>query len=243
MNSWIILGATSGMARPFLRKLAEQGNALFLAGRNQEELETLAADCRLRGAPEAQVMRFDARDHSNYADLIVTFTAQGDVLNAAVFSGSMPDQEVIDANPALIEGVMADSYTGPATFLQMLVPHMEARSAGTILGVGSVAGDRGRLGNYVYGAAKAAFATYLSGLRNRAGRKGVHVITVKPGPVDTAMTQGMEMPFMTTPEAVADDLMKAIEKRRNVVYTARIWQVVMTVIRLIPEPIFKKMSI
>lgn len=243
MNSWIILGATSGMARPFLRKLAEQGNALFLAGRNQEELETLAADCRLRGAPEVQVMRFDARDHSNYADLIATFTAQGDVLNAAVFSGSMPDQEVIDANPALIEGVMADSYTGPATFLQMLVPHMEARSAGTILGVGSVAGDRGRLGNYVYGAAKAAFATYLSGLRNRAGRKGVHVITVKPGPVDTAMTQGMEMPFMTTPEAVADDLMKAIEKRRNVVYTARIWQVVMTVIRLIPEPIFKKMSI
>lgn len=243
MNSWIILGATSGMARPFIRRLAESGAQLFLAGRRMEELEALAADCRLRGAAKAEVMAFDARNPANYADLIDRFVQEQGTLNAAVFAGSMPDQAQIDATPELIEGVIADSFTGPATFLQMLLPEMEARGAGTVLGIGSVAGDRGRLGNYVYGAAKSAFATYLSGLRNRAGRKGVHVITVKPGPVDTPMTQGMKMPFMTTPDAVADDLMRAIEKKRDVVYTARIWQVIMTVIRMIPEPVFKKLSI
>jgi short-subunit dehydrogenase len=243
MNSWIILGATSGMARPFLRRLAEEGAQLFLAGRRMDELEALAADCRLRGAPKAEALPFDARDPSNYRDLVTRLAQEEGTLNAAVFAGSMPDQAQIDTDPAMIEGVMADSFTGPATFLQLLIPEMEARGAGTVLGIGSVAGDRGRLGNYVYGAAKAAFATYLSGLRNRAGRKGVHVITVKPGPVDTPMTAGMKLPFMTTPEAVADDLMAAIEKKRNVVYTARIWQLVMAVIRAIPEPIFKKMSI
>ncbi|MEZ5686798.1 MAG: SDR family NAD(P)-dependent oxidoreductase [Paracoccaceae bacterium] len=243
MNSWIILGATSGMARPFLRRLAEEGAQLFLAGRRMDELEALAADCRLRGAPKAEIMAFDARDAANYPELVARLAQEEGTLNAAVFAGSMPDQAQIDADPAMIEGVMADSFTGPATFLQLLIPEMEARGAGTVLGIGSVAGDRGRLGNYVYGAAKAAFATYLSGLRNRAGRKGVHVITVKPGPVDTPMTAGMKLPFMTTPEAVADDLMAAIEKKRNVVYTARIWQLVMAVIRAIPEPIFKKMSI
>ena len=243
MKNWIILGATSDMARPFLRRLAADGNALFLAGRNAPALSELAEDCRLRGAPHAESLQYDARDPSNYAALVAQLAALEGELNIAVFCGSMPDQAEIDADPALIETVMADSYTGPATFLQMMIPHLESRGTGTVLGVGSVAGDRGRLGNYVYGAAKSAFATYLSGLRNRAGRKGVHVITVKPGPVETRMTAGMKMPFMTTPEAVADDLIAAIQKKRNTVYTARIWQVVMMVIRLIPEPIFKKMAI
>lgn len=242
MESWIILGATSGMARPLLRKLAANGAALYLAGRNAAALTELAEDYRLRGARVAQALPFDTRDPSNYAALIDQFTQEDGVLNAAVFTGSMPEQSQIDADPALIEGVMADSYTGPATFLQQLLPHMEARGNGTIVGIGSVAGDRGRLGNYCYGAAKAAFATYLSGLRNRAGRKGVHVVTVKPGPVDTPMTYGMKMPFMTSPEAVADDILKAVRKRRNILYTAPIWRIIMTVIRLIPEPVFKKMS-
>jgi len=113
-----------------------------------------------------------------------------------------------------------------------------------VFGGGSVEGDRGRVGNDVYGAARAGFATYLSGLRNHLGRSGVHVMTVKPGPVDTAMTQGLgKQPFMTTPEAVVADIHKAMKKRRNVLYTKLIWLPVMTVIRLIPEPVFKKMSI
>ena len=121
---------------------------------------------------------------------------------------------------------------------------MEVRGGGAVVGVGSVAGDRGRLGNYVYGAAKAGFATYMSGLRNRLGRSGVHVMTVKPGPVDTAMTWGLDsMPFMTTPDAAARDIAKGLRKGRNVIYTAGIWRLVMLVIRNVPEPIFKKLSI
>jgi short-subunit dehydrogenase len=156
----------------------------------------------------------------------------------------MPEQAAIDREPALIDGVVADSFTGPARFLQMLAPVMEARGGGTVVGVGSVAGDRGRLGNYVYGAAKAGFATYLSGLRNRLTRAGGHVVTVKPGFVDTAMTWGLPGMFLVaTPEKVAADILKAVRRRRNVIYTPAFWALIMLIIRHIPEPIFKKMKI
>ncbi len=138
-------------------------------------------------------------------------TAQGHIggtVSAAVFVGSMPSQEEIDAEPSLIDGTITDSFTGPARFLTMLAPLLEERGKGTVVGVGSVAGDRGRLGNYVYGASKAGFHTYLSGLRNRLGRSGVHVVTVKPGTVDTAMTWGMDkLPFLAQPEKVASDIL------------------------------------
>lgn len=241
-KTWIVLGATSAMAQPLLRSFAAEGASLILAGRDQAELGRIAADLRLRGAAAAEPALFDARAPEGYADLIARMAEQTGELNAISFVGSMPEQAAIDADPGLIAGVIADSFTGPATFLQMLLPLMEARGTGTIVGVGSVAGDRGRLGNYVYGAAKAGFATYLSGLRNRAARRGVHVMTVKPGPVDTPMTYGMKMPFMSTPEAVCAQIKAGIEKRRNVIYTAGIWRVIMGVITHIPEPIFKKMS-
>lgn len=243
-ETWIILGATSSMARAFVRALAERGDGLLLAGRDMGELESLARDCRLRGARMAESIGFDARKPKGFTTILNRAEQETGVLNAAIFVGSMPDQAEIDADPALVDGTLADSFTGPARFLQMLAPMMEARGNGTIVGVGSVAGDRGRVGNYVYGAAKAGFATYLSGLRNRLGRKGVHVLTVKPGPVDTAMTWGLpSLPFMTTPEGVARDILNGVKKRRNVLYTAGIWRWVMLVIRSVPEPIFKKLSI
>jgi len=243
-DTWIILGATSSMARSFIRDLAAQGDGLLLAGRNMAELDSLAQDCKLRGAAMAEPLAFDARDPGCFAAIIERAAQDSGTLNTAVFVGSMPDQSEIDADPSLVDGTVTDSFTGPARFLQMLAPVLEDRGTGIVVGVGSVAGDRGRIGNYVYGAAKAGFATYLSGLRNRLGRKGVHVMTVKPGPVDTAMTWGLgAMPFMTTPDAVSRDILKGIRKKRNVVYTAGIWRLVMLVIRNIPEPIFKKMSI
>lgn len=243
MQNWIILGAGSDMARPFLRRLAGEGAMLFLAGRNAADLEVLAQDLRLRGAVAAEVVRFDARDAAEYPALVARLSACEGVLNAASFVGSMPEQAAIDADPGLIAGVIADNLTGPATFLSLLAPELEARGTGVVVGVGSVAGDRGRVGNYVYGAAKAGFATYLSGLRNRLARRGVHVMTVKPGPVETRMTAGMKLPFMTTPEAVAEDIAQGIAKRRNEIYTAKIWFLIMRVICHIPEPIFKKLSI
>jgi len=172
-DTWIVLGASSTIAKAFTKSVAETGAHVILAGRRLDDLKA-----------------------------------------------------------------------GPARFLQMLAPLMSAQGNGSIVGVGSVAGDRGRVGNYVYGAAKAGFATYLSGLRNALGRDGVHVLTVKPGPVDTAMTRGLgDQPFMTTADAVVEDIHKALRKKRNTLYTKWIWWPVMTIIKLIPEPIFKKMSI
>jgi short-subunit dehydrogenase len=243
-ETWIILGATSAMARAFARKVAASGATVLLAGRDMEDITTLTADCRLRGATQAEALAFDARKPKGFADLITRMAAEEGTLNAAVFVGSMPDQSQIDADPSLMDGTIADSFTGPARFLQMLAPLIEARGGGTVVGVGSVAGDRGRLGNYVYGAAKAGFHTYLSGLRNRLARAGGHVVTVKPGFVDTAMTWGLPGMFLVAaPEAVADDILMAVKKRRNVIYTLFFWRYIMLIIRNIPEPIFKKLKI
>lgn len=243
-QSWIILGATSAMARALSRKLASEGHGLYLAGRDMDDMASTAADCRARGARVAEVVAFDARDPSAYADLIAQFTREDGVLNAAVFIGSMPEQDEIDADPALVDLTLQDNFVGPTRFLHMLAPHLEERGSGTIVGVGSVAGDRGRVGNYVYGSSKAGFATYLSGLRNRLTRAGGHVVTVKPGFVDTAMTWGLEGMFLVaTPDKVADDILKAVNKKRNVIYTPFFWRYIMLIIRHIPEFIFKKMSI
>lgn len=245
MNStWIILGATSSMARAFARTLAAEGAGLILAGRDRDEIERLAADCRLRGARLAEAHDFDTRRPEGFAALIDRMGAEEGELNAAVFTGSMPAQAEIDADPGLVAGVVADSHTGPAAFLQMFAPLIEARGAGTVVGVGSVAGDRGRLGNYVYGAAKAAFHTYLSGLRNRLTRAGGHVVTVKPGFVDTSMTWGLPGMFLVAPpERVARDIRRAVRRRRNVIYTPGFWALIMLIIRHVPEPVFKKLKI
>jgi short-subunit dehydrogenase len=242
-QTWIIVGATSAIARAFARKCAETGAELHLLGRDMPELKRIAADCEARGALSAKAVAFDARKPEKFAAIIEGVTTNG-TLNAAVFVGSMPEQADIDADPSLIDGVIQDSFTGPARFLQLLAPELEERGSGTIIGVGSVAGDRGRIGNYVYGAAKAGFATYLSGLRNRLARKGAHVITVKPGFVDTGMTWGIEGMFLVaSPEEIADSLMKAVMKKRNVIYTPFFWRYIMLIIRNIPEFIFKKLSI
>ena len=243
-QTWLILGATSSMARAFARQVTERGDAVILAGRDMADMEATAADARTRGAADASVLRFDARDPGTFPAIIEAMGGREGTLNAAVFVGSMPAQDAIDADPSLIDGTVTDSFTGPARLLQMLAPLMEERGSGTVVGVGSVAGDRGRIGNYVYGAAKAGFHTYLSGLRNRLNRAGGHVVTVKPGFVDTAMTWTVEGMFLVAPpDKVATDILRAVDKKKNVIYTPGFWWIIMTIIRLVPEPIFKKLSI
>lgn len=243
-QTWIILGATSTIARTFARMVSDRGDGVLLAGRDMTELETIATDCGLRGAHLAEAIAFDARDPATFGPIIERARAIGGTISAAVFVGSMPPQDEIDADPSLVDGTITDSFTGPARFLTMLAPLLEEIGKGTVVGVGSVAGDRGRLGNYVYGSSKAGFHAYLSGLRNRLGRSGVHVVTVKPGTVDTAMTWGMDsLPFLAQPEKVAADILKAADKKKNIIYTPIIWWPVMTIIKSIPERIFKKMQI
>lgn len=243
-ETWIILGASSAMGRAFARKLAGLGHHLVLCARDTQDLDRSAADCQARGAASVAALGFDIRDPGTFGPILAAAGAPDTTINAAVFVGSMPAQSDIDADPALGDTTIQDGFTGPARFLSTLAPEMEARGAGTVIGIGSVAGDRGRIGNYTYGAAKAGFHTYLSGLRNRLTRAGGHVVTVKPGFVDTAMTWGLPGLFLlATPETVAEDLWRAHERRRDVIYTPWFWAIIMGIITRIPERIFKKMRI
>ncbi|MCP5088526.1 MAG: SDR family NAD(P)-dependent oxidoreductase [Rhodobacteraceae bacterium] len=243
-ETWIILGASSAMGRAFARHVAAQGCSVILAARDKADTARTAEDCKARGAADAFAVSFDARVPSSFRTIYGVAEKQHGTLNAAVFVGSMPPQEEIDAEPALGDSTIQDSFTGPVNFLHGLAPMMEERGGGTVVGVGSVAGDRGRIGNYTYGAAKAGFHTYLSGLRNRLTRSGGHVVTVKPGFVDTAITWGLPGLFLVaSPEAVAQDLWKAVEKKKNTIYTPWFWRYIMLIIRSIPESIFKKMSV
>jgi len=243
-QTWLILGATSSMARGFARAVSNPGTTVLLAGRDLEDMKRTAADCAIRGADAGEALKFDARRPAGFGAIVDRLAAQEGQLNVAVFVGSMPEQGDIDADPALIDGTVIDNFSGPARLLSQLAPLLEERGTGQIVGVGSVAGDRGRVGNYVYGAAKAGFHTYLSGLRNRLGRSDVHVMTVKPGFVDTAMTWGIEGMFLVaSPDDVARDILRGLKKGRNVLYTPFFWRFIMAIIRSVPEPIFKKLSI
>ncbi len=243
-ETWIILGATSSMARAFARSLAEDGASILLAGRDMEDMTVLAGDLSLRGAGLAEVHAIDMRKSETFSHIIERAKEQAGLISVAVFTGSMPAQSTIDEDPSLIHGVIHDCFTGPAEFLQMIAPEMETREGGQVVGVGSVAGDRGRIGNYVYGSAKAGFHTYLSGLRNRLNRSNVHVMTVKPGFVDTAMTWDVEGMFLVAaPEDVAHNIRRALRKKRNVIYTPFFWWGIMSIIKSIPEFIFKKLSV
>lgn len=241
-ETWLIVGAASSMARAFARLVAAEGANVLLAGRDTDDLERTAADLRARYRVAAQVVEFDARAPATHLPVAEAAAAQDGVLNAAVFVGSMLDQAEIDSVPDLASGIVADNLGGAVSLLHRLAPVLEARGEGVVIGVGSVAGDRGRLKNYVYGAAKAGFHTYLSGLRNRLGRSGVHVMTVKPGFVDTAMTWGERTVLASEPERAAADMLRAARQRRDVVYTPWFWRWVMLAVRAIPERVFKRLS-
>ncbi len=243
-STWIVVGATSAMARAFARMAAENGAHILLAGRDMADMKRTCADCLVRGAPSAFAVGFDARKTGTFDEIAVQAALQDGEINVAVFVGSMPDQEDVDEDPSLLPGVVQDSFTGPAHLLHRLAPLLEERGSGTVIGVGSVAGDRGRLSNYAYGSSKAGFHTYLAGLRNRLGRSGVHVMTVKPGFVDTAMTWGLPGLFLVaSPQNVARDLWRGAKKKRNTIYTPWFWRYIMLIIMHVPEMIFKKLKI
>jgi decaprenylphospho-beta-D-erythro-pentofuranosid-2-ulose 2-reductase len=239
----LILGAASGMARAIARSFAAEGHPIQLAARNVERLETDRDDLVTRYGVEVTLHEFDALDLDGHADFVAALPALPQVAVCAV--GAMGTQEENAQDPVIGAAVMRANFEGPASILAHLANAMEARGSGTLVGISSVAGERGRASNYVYGSAKAGFTAFLSGLRNRLAKKGVHVVTVLPGFVATAMTEGMDLPARLTaePEEVGAAVVKAVQKGRNVIYVRPIWRIVMAVIRNIPEPIFKKTSL
>lgn len=239
----LILGAASGMARAVARSFAEAGHPIQLAARNVARLENDASDLRTRYGTDVTLHEFDALALDSHAAFVNGLPALPDVAICAV--GTMGTQEDSESDPLAAAQVMRANFEGPAAILSHLANAMEARGSGTLVGISSVAGDRGRASNYIYGSAKAGFTAFLSGLRNRLAKKGVHVVTVLPGFVKTAMLEGIETPGPLTaePEEVGAAILKAVQKKTNIIYTRSIWRIVMAVIRNIPEPVFKKTSI
>lgn len=246
VDTWVILGASSAIARAFACLAAQAGCDVLLAGRDTSDLEATAADLRVRFDGRYETATFEPNDVANHAAFIErakTFAGSG-ALNVFMAFGVMPLQREIDADPALISDVIATNYAAAVYFLQVAAPVFEAQQRGRIVVLGSVAGDRGRIKNYVYGSAKAGLHAYLQGLRARLWRAGVTVTTVKPGPTDTAMTFGRnDLPLMVGPEVVAQAAFKAAQRGTEVVYAPAPWRLIMAIIRAIPERIFKKLSI
>lgn len=239
----LILGAASGMARAIARSFAEAGHPIQLAARNIARLEDDASDLRTRFGAEVTLHEFDALQLDSHAAFVSGLPALPEVAICAV--GTMGTQEDSETDPLAAAQVMRANFEGPAAILAHLANAMEARGSGTLVGISSVAGDRGRASNYVYGSAKAGFTAFLSGLRNRLAKKAVHVVTVLPGFVKTAMLEGIDTPGPLTaePAEVGAAILKAVRKKTNIIYTRGIWRIVMAVIRNIPESVFKKTSI
>lgn len=246
-RTWLVLGASSAVARAFVRAVATQGGSLILAGRDLADLDRSAADAHIVGAEAVEVWPFDATDPAAIQALVTRAKAEIPAAELDVFLafGLMPDQAAMEADPDLAATCVEATFTGAARVLLGLLGHLEAGGTGRVVVLGSVAGDRGRKKNFVYGAAKAGLAAFTSGLRGRLHGAGVSVTLIKPGFIDSAMTWGLKLgPFpVASPEACAQACLAAAEKRRDVVYFPWIWEWVMLLIRNIPERIFKKLSI
>lgn len=245
-DTWLVVGASSAIARAFARRAAAANATVVLAGRDRADLEATAADLRTRFMQKVEVVAFDAhRPETHAATLERARSFAGPAtLNLFLAFGVMPPQAAVDADPALAEQVIAANFTAAVRFLHAAAPLFEAQRRGRIVVLGSVAGDRGRLSNYVYGAAKAGLHTYLQGLRARLWRAGVTVTTVKPGPVDTAMTFGLgRLPLLVQPDAVAAICWSAALDGRDEVYAPAPWRVIMAILCAIPEKFFKKLKI
>jgi len=242
MKNVLILGATSDLAQAMAKKYAAEGWSLTLAARKAERLETLVSDLKIRFDVPMESVLFDAEDFASHLGFYTSLKTKPDVV-LCVF-GYMGDQEQARTDFNEVARTINVNFTGAVSILNLVATDFEARGQGTIVGVSSVAGDRGRQSNYMYGSAKAGFSVYLAGLRNRLAPAGVHVMTVKPGFCRTKMTENLELPAALTasPEQVAAAVYKGVEKKKNVLYTLWMWRWIMCIIRHIPEFVFKKMS-
>ena len=248
LRNVILVGATSGIARPLGRRLVARGWNLVLTGRDATRLGPIAADLRVRGAGKVTTLVLDPTDGVAVAGL---FGSAATLLGAPVDGiivchGTLPDESGALLDVGQTRDAIDAGFTSAAMVLAAAAGALEDRPGSFIAAISSVAGDRGRQSNYTYGAAKAGLTAYLSGLRNRLHPRGVAVLTVKPGIVRTPMTEGLpaaRSPLAADAEVVARDIERAILGRRDVVYTPWFWWPVMTVIGTIPEPIFKRLKL
>jgi short-subunit dehydrogenase len=245
MQRVLIIGATSAIAEATARVYAERGSRLHLVARSAERLTTITEDLRIRGAANVGHGSLDVNDTSAHAAVLDAAWADlGDVDVVLIAHGTLPDQKACEASVETALTEFATNGTSTIALLTLIANRMQQAGRGSIAVISSVAGDRGRSSNYLYGSAKAAVSAFLSGLRQRMAKHGVDVITIKPGFVDTPMTREFKKGALwAKPEAIASGIVKAVDKGRSVVYLPRFWFGIMTIIRCIPEFLFKRLSL
>jgi short-subunit dehydrogenase len=246
MRKILIIGATSAIAEAAARIFAARGDALFLVARNAEHLRAVVADLNIRGAARADSATLDVTDFAAHEAVIEKAERDlGGIDIALIAHGTLTDQARCEQSVDVMRREFDVNALSTLALLTALANRMEARHGGTLAVISSVAGDRGRQSNYVYGAAKAAVSAFLGGLRQRLAKSGVTVLTIKPGFVDTPMTAGIanKGALWAQPDGIAAGIVQAIDRRRNIVYLPWFWRWIMLMIRQIPEALFKRLKL
>ena len=241
----LVLGATSGIAEATCRIWAAQGASLFLVARNAEKLAAVAADLKTRGASYIDYAVCDLDDTAQHASLLTHgINSLGGMDIAYLAHGVLGDQAAGERDFTAAAQVLQTNFVSPVSLLTWLANYCVQRKSGVLAVISSVAGDRGRKSNYIYGSSKAGLSAFLGGLRNRVDREGVTVLNIKPGPTRTAMTANMPgAEKMADVNAVAATIVKAIDKRVDNLYVPFQWGPIMFIISHIPESIFKKLNL
>jgi short-subunit dehydrogenase len=242
-ETWLILGASSALGRAFARRAARAGARLILAGRDGVELTDSAADLRTRFGAEVEIVAFDATAYDGH-DAVARQLATAERPNVLLAFATRPAQVELERAPAGVAGVFDVNLAGAAAMLLRLLPVLEQRRGARVLVLGSVAGDRGRQRDYVFGASKAGLHAFVSGYRNRLHRAGVSVTLVKAGPFDSAISfDRTDRRGIVSVEDVAEACWRAAKGRRHTVYSPSRWRWLMAVVRAMPEPVFKRLDL
>jgi hypothetical protein len=245
MQKVLIIGATSAIAEATARLFAQRGDRLHLLARNQERLESLAQDLAIRGAESVAFDILDINDIRRHQLILDTaIETMGGIDIVLIAHGTLPDQKACEQSIELTLNELNTNAISVIALLTHLANKFEEQGNGTIAVISSVAGDRGRQSNYVYCTTKGVITLFLQGLRNRLHKSGIHVLTIKPGFVDTPMTATFRKgPLWVKPDTIAKGIISSINKKKNVVYLPSFWRLIMLVIKIIPESIFKKTNI
>lgn len=241
----LVIGATSAIAQAVARRYASSGAKLFLVGRHPGKLEAVAADLRVRGATAVETLVADLDDRGRHEAIARAAFERLDGLDVALVAhGTLPDAKRCEQDAGFAVEALATNFVNVVALVTELANRFEVQGRGCLAVIGSVAGDRGRPSNYVYGSAKGGLALYLQGLRGRLVHRGVTVLTIKPGFVDTPMTAAVPKNFLfASPDRVATLIERAISGRRDIVYVPGFWRWIMLVIRSIPETVFKRLRL
>jgi short-subunit dehydrogenase len=244
MRKILICGATSSIARETARLFARDGERLYLVGRDMSKIQTVASDLNVRGANKTDCFAADLNDFDLHDTIIRNAIKSLCGLDTVLVAhGTLSDQEACEKEYRLAEKEFRTNFLSVVSLLTPIANIFEKQGYGSIAVISSVAGDRGRRDNYVYGTAKGAASLFLQGLRNRLCSRGVYVLTIKPGFVDTPMTAHLPNNFLfVQPEEVAIGIYRAIKAKKNVVYLPGYWRLIMSLIKIIPEAYFKRLQ-